>query len=283
MDYLSVGAFSRAEIFVSIFSMIFTVIIAIAAAVWVYFDAVKLKQDVANKIMWTLATFLVPILFLPLWLLTRPTFDKDGNLIPNQGSSNILKGVGCGCFILILLFLVTIGGMAAYFYMGMSSVDNTNERDKKIISEFSKKLENIDSKNNTSSNNRQLQQVDNSDITNFVLRKDQLNAEIINLANDINYFSANKSELQSTNNLRAVANKLSNEVDQLNNELKSNKNYSEKYVILQQLVGLQKIRIAGLRDGLNAAMRNEDPSGDFKRGSTAAFQYDELNSQLNSK
>lgn len=281
MDYLSGAVFSRTEIFISIFSMIFTLIISIAAAVWVYFDAVKLKQDVTNKIMWTIATFLVPILFLPLWLLTRPTFDKDGNLIPNPGSSNILKGFGCGCFILILLSIITVGGMVAYFYVGKSAVENNNKQSEKIIDEFSQKIEAIDSKNKN--NNHQLKQVDNSDIATFVLRKDQLNAEIVNLANDINQFSANKGSLQSANNLRVKANTLSNKVDQFNNELKVNENSSGKYVILQQLVGLQKIRIDGLRDGLNAAVSNGDSNSYFKMGSTAAFQYDELNLQLNNK
>lgn len=49
--------------------MIFAVLIGFIAAYWVYTDASKLGQERTMVLLWSIATFFMPILFVPLYLL----------------------------------------------------------------------------------------------------------------------------------------------------------------------------------------------------------------------
>lgn len=58
--------------------------IAFMVGLWVYSDALKRGKSSFSAITWGLATFMIMIVFLPLWLLIRPKTEvtqKDDNLI----------------------------------------------------------------------------------------------------------------------------------------------------------------------------------------------------------
>lgn len=47
-------------------------LLALGAAIWVFFDARKRGKGYPGAILWCLATFLVLIVAVPLWLFYRP-------------------------------------------------------------------------------------------------------------------------------------------------------------------------------------------------------------------
>lgn len=47
-------------------------LVALAAAVWVFSDAKARGVSGGKAIVWSLATFFLLIVFLPLWLIMRP-------------------------------------------------------------------------------------------------------------------------------------------------------------------------------------------------------------------
>jgi len=47
-------------------------LIAFLAGLWVYRDALKRGKTKTKAFLWALAVFMALIIFLPLWLITRP-------------------------------------------------------------------------------------------------------------------------------------------------------------------------------------------------------------------
>lgn len=54
-------------------------IIIIAIAVWVYSDATKRAKSSTEAALWAIGTFLLPIVVLPVWLITRPKIGTINN------------------------------------------------------------------------------------------------------------------------------------------------------------------------------------------------------------
>jgi hypothetical protein len=52
-------------------------IIAFIAALWVHSDARKRSKSSRTAYLWFLGTFLLLIVFLPLWLITRPELPRE--------------------------------------------------------------------------------------------------------------------------------------------------------------------------------------------------------------
>jgi uncharacterized membrane protein len=52
-------------------------LIALIVAIWVYSDAKKRGKSSGSAFLWFLGTFLLLIVFLPIWLITRPKLPSE--------------------------------------------------------------------------------------------------------------------------------------------------------------------------------------------------------------
>ena len=95
--------------------LLITIIISIATAIWVYRDAERLNFDLFSKVMWSIGTFLLWMIFLPIWLLTRPSIDLNGEFIYNQDSRKVLKSCALGCLFFLLFTINFIFGVGLFF------------------------------------------------------------------------------------------------------------------------------------------------------------------------
>ena len=57
-------------------------LIAVAAAGWVFYDARKRGKGYGGAFLWSLGTFLILIIFLPLWLFFRPPLPRPADPPP---------------------------------------------------------------------------------------------------------------------------------------------------------------------------------------------------------
>lgn len=138
---------SEVELMVTVFSLIFSTIISLVAAIWVYYDTTRLKQSLSNKFMWIIATFLLWIVFLPIWLLTRPTIDANGEVIESKSSNKVVKGCAFGCLSILLFVLIVLVGVGIFLYHNHSTVSADRMVNTTSISEKKSKVNNKKAKN----------------------------------------------------------------------------------------------------------------------------------------
>lgn len=50
---------------------------ALAIAVWVFSDAKSRGKSTSSSFLWSLGTFLLLIVFLPIWLVVRPKLSSE--------------------------------------------------------------------------------------------------------------------------------------------------------------------------------------------------------------
>jgi len=120
-----------------------------------------------------------------------------------------------------------------------------------------------------------------NDISPYIAAKNQYDQQIAALAKDINAYLSSHKNFAQADGLIARADALSQKIQQTRNSANSAQisNTALKTRLLEVL-DAELGRINGLRDGMKASRAGGDHMPGFKRGTDAAYRFDDVNASL---
>jgi hypothetical protein len=73
---------------------IIILLIPLLTGFWVYTDAVKRGKSSGVSLLWGIGVFLILIVFLPIWLITRPNLEDSGMVFTQQKEPKLCSHCG---------------------------------------------------------------------------------------------------------------------------------------------------------------------------------------------
>ncbi len=119
------------------------------------------------------------------------------------------------------------------------------------------------------------------DINHFIKMKNQFDNKIVALANDINIYTETHADFKEATELIERGENISNEIQKekqyLQNAIIANKALKNQLLIVLEL---EAERINGLLNGMIDSKNGKNYLPQFKKGTRAAFRFDEENEKL---